>query len=100
MCVERWLEVHPYNLAVLILLHRQDVCNEMVPIEELMVSKDVQNIKDGGAILLDPQRGRAGRTSRRRGRGSQFHLLVRKGKDRGGKLLRGHRDDDGKKARS
>ena len=64
------------------------------------MSEDVQNIKDGGAVLLNSRGGTADGISERRRRGSQFHLLVEKGKDRGGKLLRGHRDDGGKKARS
>jgi len=65
-----------------------------------MLPENVQDFKHGGAILLNPFQGRADGTRGRRGRRSQFHLLVRKGEDRGGKLSRWHRDDGGMKARS
>jgi len=55
----------------------------MVPIEEPMLPEDVQDFKHRGAILLNPFQGRADVTGGRRGRRSQFHLLVRKGEDRG-----------------
>ena len=54
MCVKRWLEVHPEDLAMLVFLCRQDVCNEMVPIEEPAASEDIQDIEDRGTVLLNP----------------------------------------------
>ena len=68
----------------------------MVLIKELVTSEDIQNIEDRETILLNPLRERADGTSDRRRRGCQPHLLVRKGKDGRGKLLRGHKDDGSK----
>jgi len=85
---------------MLIFLSRQDVGDEVVPVEEPLLPENIQDFEHRGAIFLNPFRGRADGTRGRRGRRSQFHLLVRKGEDRGGKLLRRHRDDGGKKARS
>jgi hypothetical protein len=67
---------------VLILLSRQDVGNEVVPVEEPPASEYVQNVEDrGGVSLLNPRRGRAVGTEVRRGRRSHFQLLIRKRKD-------------------
>ena len=78
----------------------QDICDEVVLVEEPLLPEKVQDFEHRGAVLLNPFRGRADGTRDRRGRRCQFHLLVRKGEDRGGKLLGRHRDDGGKKARS
>jgi ribosomal protein L21E len=71
---------------VLILLGRQDVGDEMIPIEEPLMMENVKNVKyRGGVGLLISRRGRAVGTRVRRGRGGQLQLLVRKREDRGGK---------------
>jgi hypothetical protein len=72
---------------MLILLSRQDVGDEVIPIEEPPMTENVENVENrGGVNFLNPQRGRVVGSGVRRGRRSQFHLLVRKGEDRGGKL--------------
>jgi len=60
----------------------------MVPVKEPALPENVQDFEHGRAVLLNPFRGRADGTRGRRGRRCQFHLLVRKGEDRGGKLSR------------
>jgi hypothetical protein len=70
---------------VLILLSGQDVGDEVIPIEEPLMMENVENVENrGGVGFLNPQRGRVVSSRVRRGRRSQFHLLVRKGEDRGG----------------
>jgi hypothetical protein len=88
--MERGGKVHPSEPSIFILLGREDVCNEVVPIEEPPRSKNVLNIEyrklvvgfNGGSSLLLPWRGGRGR-----GRGR-----VRKST--------WSRHDGGKKARS
>jgi hypothetical protein len=54
---------------MLILLSRQDVGNEVVPVEKPPASEYVQDVKDrGGVSLLYPCGGRAVSTRVRRGR--------------------------------
>jgi len=60
----------------------------MVPVEEPALPENIQDFEHGGAVLLNPFQGRADGTGGRGGRRSQFHLLIRKGEDRGGKLSR------------
>jgi len=98
--VECGLEVDPHKVSTLIFLNRQDVSNKVVPVEEPSLPEDIQDFKHGGAVLLNPFQGRVDGTGGRRGRRCQFHLLIGKGEDRGGKLSRRHRDDGSKKARS
>jgi hypothetical protein len=70
---------------MLILLNRQDVGNEVVPVEEPLAPEYVENIEHrGGVSFLNPKRGKAVGFGDRRGRGSQLQLLVRKGEDWGG----------------
>src|SRR6267142_895012 len=80
--VEYGLEVDLHKMSRLIFLSRQDVSDKMVPVEEPVLSKDLQDFEHGGAVLLNPFQGRADRTGGRRGRRCQFHFLVRKGEDR------------------
>jgi len=87
-------------MSILSFLSRQDVSDEVVPVEEPTLPEDVQDFKHRGAIFLNPFRGKADGTRGRRGRRCQFRLLVRKGEDRGGKLSSRHRDDGGMKVRS
>jgi hypothetical protein len=48
--------------------------------------ENIHNIKDrGGVGFLNPKRVRAIGARVRRGRRSHFHLLIRKGEDRGGR---------------
>jgi hypothetical protein len=59
----------------------------VIPIEKLPTPENIQDVKDRGDVgLLDPQRGRAVGVEDRRGRGSQFQLLIRKRKDGRGEL--------------
>jgi len=85
MCVEGGLKVDPEDPVLLVLLGGQDVGNKMVPIEEPPMPEDVQDVEDRGAILLNPQGGRAGDAGGRRRRRCQFNSLVRESEDRGGK---------------
>jgi len=98
--VECGLKVDPQKVSMLIFLSGQNVSNEVVPVEEPSLPEDIQDFEHRGAIFLNLFQGRVDRTRGRRGRRCQFHLLVGKGEDRGGKLLRRHRDDGGMKARS
>ena len=84
--MECGLKVDPHKVSTLIFLGGQDVSDEMVPVEEPALPKDVQDFEHRGAVLLNLLQGRADRTGDRRGRRCQFHLLIRKGEDRGGKL--------------
>jgi hypothetical protein len=65
---------------MLILLSRQDVGNEVIPVEEPPLTEYVQNVKYRGRFL-NPRRGRVIDTGVRRGRRSQLQLLVRKRED-------------------
>jgi len=69
MRVKGGLEVNPENLVALVFLSRQDVCNEVVPIEEPAAPKCVQDLKDGGAVVSNLQGGDGDWLSRMRGRG-------------------------------
>src|SRR6267142_934666 len=99
--VECRQEVDPHNVSTLIFLSRQDIRDEVVPVEEPPLPENVQDFEHRGAIiLLNLFQGRAGRTRGRGGRRGHFHLLVGKGEDWGGNTSSGHRDDGGKKATS
>jgi len=75
-------------VSALIFLSRQNVSDEVVPVKEPMLPENVQDFEHGGAIiLLNPFRGRADGTGGRRGRRSHLQFLVRKGEDRGGKVV-------------
>jgi hypothetical protein len=81
------LEVDPEEFATFILLCREDVYDEVVPVEEPSLPENIQDIENRGDIgLLNPRGGRAVGAGDRRGRGSDLHLLVRKRENRGGKL--------------
>jgi hypothetical protein len=57
----------------------------VIPVEGSLTLENIENVEyRGGVGFLNPRRGRAVSTRVRRGRRSQFHLLVRKGEDRGG----------------
>jgi hypothetical protein len=87
MGVELGLKVNPKNLAVVVLLGREDVRDEVVPIEEPPTSENIQDVKNRGDVgLLDPQRGRAASIEDRRRRGGQLQLLVGKREDGRGEL--------------
>jgi len=85
MSVEGGLEVDPEDPVVFVLLGGQDVGNKVVPVEEPATAEDIQDVKDGGAIFLNPREGRADSTGGRRRRRCQFDSLVRESEDRGGK---------------
>jgi len=55
--VEVGLKVYPEDLVALVFLSRQDVCNEMVAVEEPVVPENVQDLKDRGAIVGSYQGG-------------------------------------------
>jgi len=86
MCVKGGLKVHPGITALIAFLSREDVGNEMVPVEEPTGAKDIENIEDGKLVGVrdtwlclhwnrrDDGRRRRTRRSRRR-RGSLFRLL-------------------------
>ena len=40
-CVEEGVEIDPYNISVCVLLSRHNLENEMVPVEELLVTKEI-----------------------------------------------------------
>jgi hypothetical protein len=57
----------------------------VIPVEELLMMENIQNIEYRGGIgFLNPRRGRVVSTGVRRGRRGQFQLLIRKRKDGGG----------------
>jgi hypothetical protein len=75
---------------VFILLGREDVRDKVIPIEEPPPPENIQDVKDRGNVgLLNPWGGRAVGVEDRRGRRSQFQLLIRKRKDGGRKLASG-----------
>ena len=83
--MELGLEVNPEDCAMLVILSGQDVGDKVVPIEEPPMAENVKYIENrGGVGFLNPRGGRAVSSGVRRGRRSQFCLLVRKGEDRGG----------------
>ena len=87
MSVELGLKVNPKEFAVVVLLGREDVRDEMIPVEEPSTPENVQDVKDRGDVgLLDPRGGRAVGVEDRRGRGSQLQLLVGKREDGRGEL--------------
>jgi hypothetical protein len=87
MCVELGLKVNPKELAAVVLLGREDVRDEVIPVEEPPTPEDVQDVKNRGDVgLLNPRRGRAVGVEDRRRRGSQLQLLVRKREDGRGEL--------------
>jgi len=51
--VECRLEVNPHDVPTLIFLSRQDIHDEVVPMEEPSLPKDIQDFENGGAILLN-----------------------------------------------
>jgi hypothetical protein len=87
MSVELGLKINPKELATVVLLGREDVRDEVIPIEEPPTPENVQDVKNRGDIgLLDPRRGRAVGVEDRRRRGSQLQLLVGKREDGRGEL--------------
>jgi len=46
MCVKGGLKVHPGVMALIVLLGREGISNEMVPMEEPMGPKDIEDIKN------------------------------------------------------
>src|SRR6267142_1370054 len=84
MCVKGGLKVHPGIMALIAFLSGEDVGNEMVPVEEPMGPKDIENIEKGKLTVVRDnwlcmhQNGRddgghRGTRRSRRGRGSLFH---------------------------
>ena len=51
--MEIGLKIDPEDSVALIFLSRQNVCNKVVPVEEPVAPKNVQDLKDGGAIVDD-----------------------------------------------
>jgi hypothetical protein len=85
VCMKLGLEVDPEEFATFILLCREDVRNEVVPVEEPSLPENIQDIENRGDIgLLNPRGGRAVGARDRRGRRCQLQLLVGKREDRGG----------------
>jgi hypothetical protein len=86
MSVELGLKINPKELATVILLGREDVRDEVIPVEEPPTPEDIQDVKNRGDVgLLNPQRGRAVGVEDRR-RGGQLQLLVGKREDGRGEL--------------
>jgi len=52
VCVKGGLKVHPGIPTLLALLGREGVGNKMVPVEEPMGPKDVENIKNGKLTVV------------------------------------------------
>jgi hypothetical protein len=87
MSVELGLEINPEEFVAVVLLGGEDVRDEVIPIEEPPTPENVQVVRNRGDVgLLDPRGGRAVGIEDRRGRGSQFQLLIGKRKDGGRKL--------------
>jgi len=77
MHVKGGQEIYPDDVAGIVFLCRQNI-SEVVPVEEPLTSEHVQDIKDGGAILLHLMNGgRGGRSWGRERRGCQFQPLGR-----------------------
>jgi hypothetical protein len=88
MRVELGLKINPKELATVVLLGREDVHNEVIPIEEPPTPENIQDVKNRGDVgLLDPQGGRAVGIEDRRRRGGQLQLLVGKREDGRGELV-------------
>ena len=45
------VEVDPGNISVVVLLHRQNLGNKMIPIEEPLAAEDIQNLKDRRPVM-------------------------------------------------
>src|SRR5580693_1748248 len=87
MGVELGLEIDPEEFVAVILLSREDVRDEVVPVEEPPTPENIQDVKNRGDVgLLDPRGGRAVGIEDRRGRGCQLQLLVGKREDGRGEL--------------
>jgi len=43
--VKGGLKVHPSKMSIIALLGKQDICNEVVPIEEPPGVKDIENVE-------------------------------------------------------
>jgi len=94
VCVKGGLKVHPGITSLPTLLGREDIGNEMVPVEEPTGPKDVENIEDRKLVIVRDNRlsmhrngrvdgGRQGTRRSRRRRGSLFHPFGRgRGKGR------------------
>jgi len=50
--VKGGLKVHPGKTTLIAFLSREDVGNEMVPVEEPMGLKDVENIENGKLMVV------------------------------------------------
>jgi len=50
--VKGGLKVHPGKTTLIAFLSREDVSNEMVPVEEPMGLKDVENIENGKLVVV------------------------------------------------
>jgi hypothetical protein len=111
--VEWGKEIHPSKSSSIALLGRQDVGNEMIPVEEPLLAENSQDGRVRGSIILNLERFRDGVSSDRRGRGTRLRPLGRGSSRRGegrrlrraralGRSLRGLslRGHGGKKARS
>jgi hypothetical protein len=111
--VEWGKKVHPSEVSSVTLLGRQDVGNEMIPIEEPPLAKNGHNGRVGGPIILSLERVWDGDTSDRGGKGTRLCPLGWGSSRRGegcrlcrvralGRSLRGLslRGHGGKKARS
>jgi hypothetical protein len=108
VCVERGKEIHPSEMSSITLLGRQDVGNEVVPVEEPLLAKNSHDGRVRGPIILSLGGFQDRVAGDRRGRGTRLYPLGQ-GSSRGGeghrlrrvrmlgRSLRGH---GGKKARS
>jgi hypothetical protein len=105
--VERGLKINPNELSCLAFLSREDVCDEMVPVEEPSSTEDIEDIKKRkfhSAVLpitgLRRRRGHGRLAKSRGGRGSHLCPLRGWGRGKGRATSRcKHGDDGGKRSR-
>jgi len=91
-------EIHPENVASIVFLCQQDICKEVVPVEEPPMPKHIQNVKDRGTIpkrftrprslRLHGDAGCRRRPKSKRRRDCHLGLLGRR-RDREGRTLSG-----------
>ena len=48
--VKLWEEVHPDNLSAHVFMSRQDIDDQVVPVEEPMLAKDIKYLKHASFI--------------------------------------------------
>src|SRR6267142_4921954 len=84
MCVKGGLKVHPGIMALIAFLSREDVGNEMVPVEEPTGLKDIENVKNGELAVVRDNR----LCVHRNGRDNGGHRRTRRSRRRRGSLFR------------